>query len=253
MTQTMNPNNKIHKSIKWGIPLFDHATSGLPAFNSSVIETPNYHTGILVLGHYLYQGLKEGSKVALVTFDSPTMFLENFLQWNINFMPYIESEQMIFLNYNPSVGTEIALAHNYLGLFSEITRLCGNQAPDRIAFHQVDTLISLGNMVLMNTCVQKFNHASNDIATKKTSVLGQFVQFGDQTHHDLGIAFQKAVPGYFSLSHPPGSRPETYEFNTKKLPWHEYDQNPVKVELEEGFGFLKDGENESSNLCKIAS
>ena len=239
----MENNKKIHNT-HWGISAFDNSTQGLPTQDISVIETPNYHTGQVVLGKFLLYGLEKGERCALITFDTAGNFLENFQNWDINFQKYLDSEQLILLNYNANFSNEVGLSPDYNTLFSEIQRLCLSDMPTRIGIQQVDMLLNLNNVALMNQSSQKLvaavNHPENDRAT----VLGTFVQFQDHTHQELAITLQKSVAGYFNLEQPNESSPYDYVFKTKKLPWFNYSHHSTAIKLVEGQGFLEGKQRE---------
>jgi hypothetical protein len=74
-----------------------------------------------------------------------------------------------------------------------------------------------------------------------STVLGQFVKFQDQTHHDLSVAFQKTVHGYFSLEQHDPLLPTKYTFQAKKVPWFNFVKQPKVVDLVEGEGFVSEG------------
>lgn len=229
--------NETH-STHWGIEPFDILSGGIPKNDIAVIETPDYHSGQVILGQYLNYGLKKGQRCVLITFDTAISFFENFLDWNYDFRQYLDTEQFILLNYKANIANEVGLTYNYDSLFEEINRLCGGELPARVAIQQVDTLINLNNMVLMNQSAQKLAVAANQPHTADMTLLGHFVQFNDPTHRDLSIALQKTVPGYFSLEkHHTGSAYD-YRFTTKKLPWFNYTHHPVDIKLLEGQGFI---------------
>ena len=230
------------QSLTWGIPSFDIATNGIPLNDLSVVETPDYHSGQIILGHYLYSGLQKGETCVLITFDTATTFLENFLLWNLDFESYLESKQLLIMNFKPNISNEVGLTHQYDELFDEIKRLSGGKEPQRIAIQQIDTLMNLNNNVLMNISAQKLNAAANGKSTKATSILGQFVQFGDDTHKELSVTLQKTISGFFSLKLPKEDQPFRFQFNTKKLPWFSYNHHPVTVNLNEGEGFIIDSD-----------
>ena len=228
------------KTSSWGMKPFDQSSGGIPANLMSVIETPDYHVGNIILGHYIYEGLKKGERCALVTFDSAESFLENFASWDLDFTKYLNNEQFILLNYQPNISYEAGLSHDFDSIFSEIKTLCKDEAPSRIAFQQVDTMVNLNNQVLMNTSAQKLSAVARGSLTKGTSILGQFVQFNDTTHQNLSIAFQKTMHGYFKVVQQDELSPSKFEFYTKKLPWFGYSRKSTPIILREGEGFLND-------------
>lgn len=223
-------------SVPWGIPIFDTVSNGLPRNDISVIQTPDYYTGQIILGHFIYHGLKNGEKCVFITFDSAISFLQNFINWNLNFEKYLESGQLVLLNYKANISNEIGLTHNYDAVFDEILRLGGEgKNPSRIAIQQLDTLVNLNNIILMNQSAQKLTNASAH--HKSVTVLGQFVQYGDETHRNLSIALQKTVKGFFTLEQPTHNNPYQFLLTVKKLPWFKYIHYPVEMDLIEGEGF----------------
>ena len=225
------------ETVSWGAEAFDNLSGGLPAHLFSVVETPDYHSGNIVLGKFLFDGLRRGEQCVLVTFDSAGTYLANFLNWELDFEKYLRSGQFIFLNYQPNIGYEIGLTHDYTGLMSEIRHLCGGALPSRVGFQQVDALTNLNSPFLMNASVQKMAAAALLEAESGPTLLGQFVNFRDSTHHDLSIVFQKTVHGYFSLVQPDPLAPSLHTFQAKKVPWFNFIRQPVPVTLIEGVGF----------------
>lgn len=231
-------NEHMIASTSWGIPSFDEVTRGLPTNDLSIIETSDFISASIVLGHYIYEGLKAGERCALISFDSTVVFLEKFLSWNLDFEKFIDSEQLILLKYQPNVIFEIGLTNSYAPLFSEIHHFSKGSPVTRIACSQIDTLISMNNSVLMNSSVQKLRIAASEYNDGLATILGQFVQFNDQNHLDLGTAFQKAAAGYFSLKAIDPNKPDHYLYQTKKLPWFGYLRQGIELDLKEGEGFV---------------
>ncbi|MCB0384703.1 MAG: hypothetical protein KDD43_04860 [Bdellovibrionales bacterium] len=228
--------SKALKAIDWGINPIDQVTHGLPESDLSVIETPDYHTGMMVLGHFLHAGLQKGETCALISFDTADTFLSNFLLWNVDFEKYLLDEKMFLLNYRPNFSFEVGLTYQYDPIFTELSRLCGGKMPNRIAIQQMDTLINLNNLTLMNNSAQKLALAVLSEQMENTTVLGQYVQFKDQTHLNLSIAFQKTLPACFSLS-AVSQEDHQFVFKTLKLPWFGYSRAPLFLRLKEGTGF----------------
>lgn len=119
------------KAIDWGINPIDQVTHGLPESDLSVIETPDYHTGMMVLGHYLHAGLQKGETCALISFDTADTFLSNFLLWNVDFEKFLLDEKMFLLNYRPNFSFEVGLTYQYDPIFTEMARLCGGKMPNQ--------------------------------------------------------------------------------------------------------------------------
>lgn len=235
----LKENQEIN-SCRWGIECLDRATHGIPANNLSVLETPNYHSGLVLLGHFLHEGLKNNEKVVLITFDSAEVFLQNFLEWDFDFKKYLESEQLYLLHYKPDVINQVSLTYSYDSLFEEIQYMCGGEQPARVAIHQIDTLVNLNNPALINNSIQKLALSADAQITSKTTILGQFIQFNDEIHRNLSIAFQKTVAGCFSVKNRDESRPTSYyKFETLKIPWFDYLKRSLEVHLVEGEGLVE--------------
>lgn len=229
--------------VDWGIECFTQVTGGIPANDLTVLETPNYQSGRLVLGHFLHFGLQAGESGCLITFDNANVVIENLRLCNMDMHEYLESGQLTVLNFKPNFAFELGLSLNYTPLFEEIERLCGKNMPQRIAIQQVDSLINLHNLVLMNSTAQKLSLAASSEVTKGSTILGQFVQFNDQTHQDLAIAFQKTLPGYVQLKQPHEAEPNYFQLSVKKLPWFSYRQAPLGIHLRRGQVFEVDVES----------
>ncbi len=223
--------------VSWGIPAFDKEVLGLPKGEFSIIETPGYRTGLVVLSRFIYDGLTRGDLCVFVSFDSAETFVANFSNWGMDFQKYLDNDQFIFLNYQANISNEIGLTHQYTNVFDEITRLTGGRIPQRIAIQQADTLMNLNNLVLMNQSAQKLRLAINEYSHQNTTVLGQFVQFGDETHAKLSIALQKTVRAHFVLVRPDQADQHTFVFHAKKLPWFLHDHIAGTVTLRDRVGF----------------
>ncbi len=223
--------------MSWGTSAFDQEVRGLPKGEISIIETPGYRTGLVVLGKYVWDGLTKGELCVFVSFDSAQTFANNFSNWGMDFQKYLDNDQLIFLNFQANIANEIGLTHQYTAVFEEITRLTGGRIPDRIAIQQADTLMNLNNLVLMNQSAQKLRLAVNEYSNQHTTVLGQFVQFGDDTHNKLAIALQKTMRAYFVLERPDLIDHHKYLFYAKKLPWFLHDHIAAPVVLKDRVGF----------------
>jgi len=226
-------------AVSWGIKPFDQLSGGVPAHLFNVVETPDFHSGSVILGQFIHEGLRQGERCAIITFESATSFLENFANWDLRFHEYLVNEQLYFLNYQPNVGYEAGLTHDYDSLLNEVSAMCSHQMPHRLALHQVDTLVNLNNAFLMNTSAQKLSAAAVSMAGKGQgpTILGQFVKFDDATHQSLSVAFQKTVHGYYALQQPDPLRPSRYTYQAKKTPWFNFVRQPTELEFVEGEGF----------------
>lgn len=223
--------------LSWGTEAFDREVRGLPKGEFSIIETPGYRPGLVVLGKFIWDGLSRGELCVFVSFDSAPTLVTNFIDWGMDFQKYLDNDQLVFLNFQPNIVNEIGLTHQYTAVFEEITRLTGGRVPDRIAIQQADTLMNLNNLVLMNQSAAKLRLAVNEYANQKTTVLGQFVQFNDDTHSKLGIALQKTMRAYFVLEQPDLVDPHKFLFYAKKLPWFLHDHIAASVILKDRTGF----------------
>ena len=214
-----------------GISIFDQKVGGLPAGGLSIAETPEHRSGMMLLGHFLHQGLSNGDACTLITFENPINFLDYFKKSTFDFYDYIATGQLSFLNFEPSVSIEIGLTQNYEYIFKEILRLSGSDTR-RIAINQVDALFSLHNHSLINSCAQKLATAVEIIPQ---TVLGQFIQFNDEVHRNLSISCKKVASGYFTLKET--NIEDHYKLITDKVPWYEYDTKAINLHLSGGNGF----------------
>ncbi len=240
------------ENLSWGTEVFDNLSGGVPAHLMSVVETPDHHSGNIVLGQFIYDGLKKGERCVLITFESPLSFLENFYHWDLNFKDYLSSEQFIFLNYQPNIAYEAGLTHDYDSILTEVRQMCGGQMPQRLVIHQVDTLVNLNNPLLINVSAQKLAAAALSYGTDRPTILGQFVKFDDETHKNLAVAFQKTAHGYFAITQPDPLLPHKYSFQAKKIPWFNFVKQPTAVNLVEGEGFKSDGSQRSPQRNQVA-
>ncbi len=229
------------EAVSWGTEAFDRLSGGVPAQLMSVLETPDHHSGNVVLGQFIYEGLRQGESCALISFESPLSFLENFRNWDIDFTDYLESEKFYFLNYQPNIAYEAGLTHDYESILNEIRGMCGGKMPQRVVIHQVDTLVNLNNPLLINVSAQKLAAAALSYGHERPTILGQFVRFDDKMHRDLAVAFQKTAHGYFSLTQPDPLLPNKYNFQAKKIPWFNFVKQATVVQLTEGEGFRGEG------------
>lgn len=215
-----------------GISEFDSKVGGLPAGGFSVIETSDHRSGMTTIGHYLYEGLVNDEACTIITFENPVNFLDYFKRSNFDFYPYLSSGQLSFLNFKPSVSIEIGLSQDYAGLFDEVLHLSGTETK-RIAINQMDALFSLHNHSLINTCAQRLATASENIPQ---TVLGQFIQFGDEVHHNLSVSCKKVASGYLTLEKISNDY-DHYRLITNKIPWYDYDTKPIELSIRGGRGF----------------
>jgi len=230
-------NSTAVSMLSWGTQAFDQEVRGLPKGEFSIIETPGYRTGLVVLGKFIWEGLTKGELCVFVSFDSEATLVNNFKDWGMDFQTYLDNDKLVFLNFQPNIANEIGLTHQYTSVFEEITRLTGGRIPDRIAIQQADTLMNLNNLVLMNQSAAKLRLAVNEYSNQQTTVLGQFVQFNDDTHNKLAIALQKTMRAYFVLERPDMLDHHKFLFYAKKLPWFLPDHLAAPVTLKDKVGF----------------
>ena len=224
-----------------GIDEFDEKVGGIAPTFLNAIETPDHRSGLILLGQYLYNGLKNNEQCALITFEDPVFFVDYFAGTHINFHPYLDSGQFKLLNFNPAVSMEIGLRQNYEEVFEEILHLSGNDTR-RVAINQIDALFSLHNHTLINSCAQKIATAASKFPQ---TILGQYIQFNDDVHYNLSVALHKVAASFLSLKRAPGASDKDYLLHTKKIPWSTYDSEPIKLHLETGAGL-------ASKLSKAA-
>lgn len=215
-----------------GIEEFDEKVGGIAPTFLNAVETPDHRSGLILLGHYIYNGLKNNEQCALITFEDPVFFVDYFAGSNINFHPYLDSGQFKLLNFNPAVSIEVGLRQNYDDLFEEIIHLCGKETR-RVAINQIDALFSLHNHTLINNCAQKLAAAAGHYPQ---TILGQFIQFNDEVHYNLSVALHKVAATYLSLKRQPGGGERDYLLSTKKIPWSHFDSRPIELHLDQGAG-----------------
>ena len=216
-----------------GIDEFDERVGGIAPTFLNAVETPDHRSGLILLGQYIFNGLKNNEQCALITFEDPVFFVDYFAGTNINFYPYLESGQFKLLNFNPAVSTEIGLRQNYDQVFEEIIHLTGKDTR-RVAINQVDALFSLHNHTLINGCAQKIATAASKYPQ---TILAQYIQFNDKVHYDLSVALHKVAACYLSLTKSPSGAEKDYLLETKKIPWSKYDSQPIELQLNSEVGF----------------
>ncbi len=218
-----------------GISGLDKSIGGLPGNIFNVVETPDHQTGLLMLGHFLKAGLQNGEKCTLVTLQDPLSLFQSLAECNFEFYEYLKSEQLAYLSYQPSANTEIGLTNDYNGLIQELERLSGD-FPERVAFHQVDSLLNLHSHMLINNCIQKLSAAA---ANSSSTFLGQYVQFNTQIYRDVRVAFLKNMSGFLTLKALPraGSQP-LLKLTLDRAPWFRTVQEEFWLKLEVGQGLV---------------
>ncbi|OFZ15363.1 MAG: hypothetical protein A2Z20_06845 [Bdellovibrionales bacterium RBG_16_40_8] len=221
--------------IGWGIEAFDELSGGLPQNRMSVVGTPNIKLGRLILGHFLFQGIQNNERVMMLSHDSPITLLDNWKLAGLDLDLSYKNNQIYFLNYNPNIKLQIGLLDDYEAFIEEMKRLCDGELPNRCAIQSIDTLVNLSNIFLTGDSVNKLAAASRSALAYHTTTLGQFVKYEDQTHHDLAIAFDKSVSGYFEIDKNSEHR---LNFSTKKVPWFNYCEDPTTVEIDKNHKFI---------------
>lgn len=219
-----------------GITGFDQSIGGLPGNIFNVVETPDHQSGLLMLGHFLKAGLQNGEKCTLVTLQDPLSLFQSLAACNFEFYSYLKTEQLAFLSYQPSVNTEIGLTNDYSGLISELERLSAD-FPERVALHQVDSLLNLHSHMLINNCIQKLAAAS---AASSSTFLGQYVQFNNSIYRDVRVAFMKNMSGFLTLKthHREGGKP-LLKLTLDRAPWFRTQAEEMWLTLEEGKGLVE--------------
>lgn len=161
--------------------------------------------------------------MALITFDKAAVFFENFEFGNLKFQKFFEQDQFFFLNYQPSIRQKISFLQNYELLFDEIARLCNQNFPSRIAFHQVDALLNMGSVQLSHLTAEKFGSACKSKLRLNSSLLAHFIKYPDANHQSMGFALEKISAGYFEILNNPKSNGHSLDFRIRKLPWFDFD------------------------------
>lgn len=221
--------------VKIGIEMVDKAlVGGIPYGDLSCLSSADDRIGSIVLGHFLAEGIKNKETVALITFDQPNIFIENFSFDSFNFSEAYKAGKFIFLNYQSSIRQKINFLQNYDELFEEIKALSGGVMPDRIAFHGVDALLNLANVQMSHVTAERFGSACKSKLTENTTVLAHYVHYHDQGHRDLGVALEKVSAASVSIEKFMDPRAGgDYEVKIRKSPWMRYDGTPKKLnELE---------------------
>jgi KaiC/GvpD/RAD55 family RecA-like ATPase len=215
----------------WGIKPFDEIVGGLPSQAFNVVETENNQVGLLALGHFLIEGLTNGEKCTFITAESPLSFLESFEVMKFDFYKYLKSEQFILLEVKPNITQEVGFSQNYDGLAREIDRLANGPA-HRLAIHQMDNLFNLQSQMLINSCTLKLVSA---LRNSPSTILGQFVNFGDSTYASVRIACLKAMVGYYSIK---GPLKDQYELRVERIPSFEHIESHFHMNFTLGKGFV---------------
>jgi KaiC/GvpD/RAD55 family RecA-like ATPase len=215
----------------WGIAHFDAEIGGIPACAFNIVETENNQIGLLALGHFLVEGLSNGEKCAIVTFENPLSFLESFETLNFDFFTYLKAEQFIFLSYQPNISQEMGLSQNYESFLEEVRRL-SMEGVQRVAFHQLDTLLNLQSPMMINSCCLKLMSAAKDSAT---TYLGQYVNFGDPTYNSVRIACLKYMTGYFSI-HATGEN--LLRLRVERIPSFHVIEKSISLRFQPGRGLV---------------
>ncbi|MEK7358116.1 MAG: ATPase domain-containing protein [Bdellovibrionota bacterium] len=234
-----------------GIKNLDESTGGYPGWVFNIVETPDHQSGLLLLGHFLKEGLKKGERCTIVTLEDPLALFQSFSTWGLDFYEYVRSEQLVFLFYQPFVTTEIGMTNDYRGLMKELEKLSVNP-PERIAFHQVDALLNLHSHTLINSCVQKLAAAA---ASTSATVLAQYTQFNSRVYRDIRIAFMNNMPGFFTLKaegRSPKSGNPLYRLTVDRVPWFHTDDERYLLELEKEHGFTAAEEGTIRNVDEAA-
>jgi hypothetical protein len=126
------------------------------------------------------------------------------------------------------------------------------KSPDRMALHQVDSLVNLHSHTLINTCVRKLAAAARG---SSTTYLGQFVQFDSNSYRDVRIAFLKAMPGYFTFHQASGDAADDapfYRIALDRVPWFHTGHEDVVVKVKKGYGLVPPDHEETNNEHRAA-
>jgi hypothetical protein len=233
----MERNSQQHVNrVSSGIAGFDQNIGGLPGNIFNVVETPDHQTGLLMLGHFLKAGLQNGERCTLVTLQDPLSLFQSLAECNFEFYEYLKSEQLAYLSYQPSVNTEIGLTNDYGGLIAEMERLSGD-FPERVAFHQVDSLLNLHSHMLINNCIQKLAAAASN---SSSTFLGQYVQFNNRIYRDVRVAFMKNMSGFLTLKAQSraGDQP-LLKLTLDRAPWFRTQAEELWLKLEPGQGLVQ--------------
>ena len=86
-------NQKIKKSVNWGIQTADHFFGGIPANYLSVVESPNEIIGLASIGSFLAEGVRQEEKCCLVCLESPELVTEKLQSIGFDFSGAIREER----------------------------------------------------------------------------------------------------------------------------------------------------------------
>ncbi len=226
----------------WGIQPYDSAIGGIPAQSFNVVETENNQIGLLALGYFLIEGLLNGEKCAFITSESPLSFLESFEVMKFDFYKYLKSEQFILLEVKPNISQEIGFSQNYEALAQEIDRLAKGSV-HRLGIHQMDNLFNLQSQMLINSCTLKLVSAMRN---SPSTIMGQFVNFGDGTYASVKIACLKHMVGYYSIK---AQANESFELRVERIPSFEHIEKRIQMSFELGQGFITTKEKVSGKAA----
>ena len=235
--------------ILTGTPTIDENTQGgIPSSDLTVIATSDDRTGSIALGRFLMSGLQNNETVLLVSFERMNSFFENFKASDFDFKKYYNEKKFLFFNFVPSIRHKVGFLQDYRSLFEEIYKLSGDQKPQRIAFHQVDTLMNLSNTHLAHLTADKLASACRSRTAQNATVMAQFIKFNDKVHEGMSVALQKSAAGYIELLKNPDN-PNQLNLAVKKMPWFDFDSNPKKIDLNDLIKTTKDSEKKSPNAA----
>ena len=105
---------------KTGIHEIDGQVKGIPSDDLAVIESDNSRLGLLFLARYVYEGLVKNEYCVIISHQPIKYFLENMKAVGLDMEKYFYSKQLIYLNYNGNIKSEISLTADYESIFAEI-------------------------------------------------------------------------------------------------------------------------------------
>ena len=177
-------NQKIKKSVNWGIQTADHFFGGIPANYLSVVESPNEIIGLASIGSFLAEGVRQEEKCCLVCLESPELVTEKLQSIGFDFSGAIREERMIVLSFQPEILHEIGMSHDTKSLWQEIVLLC-HGSPARLALLSIHSLVNTHSPMLMNNSAQKIATLSQYLSDSGTTVLSQFVHYQSSIYTEL--------------------------------------------------------------------
>ncbi|MES9837874.1 MAG: hypothetical protein AB2665_13470 [Candidatus Thiodiazotropha sp.] len=218
-----------------GIDPYDRRFGGLVLNSLNLFQTSDYESGIAALGSFITNGLINGERVTLASFQHPKHLLYKLSLYGFSDLDtYLENEQLVYLYYKPFFEKSLSLSLDYGRMFDEITKIssCGIK---RVALDNCEALFNKQSHQLAKSSAIKLLLAAE---RREFTTLGTFVNERIDSDNDLDKVCSSTMTSFTKIDKQVVQQKDLYRFLVEKSPNICFN-NAMIIELKVGHGFVR--------------